>query len=1208
MGRVYLAHDDLLDRHVAVKVIPSIDDHAVARFLVEARAAARIQHPNVATLYRVGQLDERPYLIYEYVRGTSLDHVPRPMEPTAVLDIAIDLARGLAAAHRRGVLHRDIKPGNAMLAEGGGAKLLDFGIAKLSGDAIPELVPQGRLTDEEEQQLKDLTGGQLLGTPYFMSPEAWRGQSTERSDLFSLGLVLYELLAGKGPFRDVPLHKLPAAVQSKDARPLRSVQPAVPEGLSAVVDRLLEREPERRFPSADDLLARLEALRPARAGARVPEGNPYRGLRPFEPEHRAVFFGRQRAIAQGLDRLRVERFLLVTGDSGVGKSSICAAGLLPLVGEGALEDGRTWQVARLVPGRAPVLALGAALAPVLGDAEDVLERAIREEPSSLPRIARKHLGEHDGLLLYVDQLEELVTIAAAPDAAAVSEAIGALGAGLPGIRVLATARSDFLSRLEALPGFAGRVSRALLLLAPLAADEVREAIVGPAAVKETRFASEAMIDRLVEAGTGAMPLLQFALAELWERRDGAVIPEAALEELGGVSGALSRHADALLAALLPAERVAARTLLLRLVTVERTRARRLDEELVGDSPHARPALDALVRGRLVVASDSPDGTTYEIAHEALVDRWDTLARWLAEEEDTRTLLHRIEAASGEWRRHGRRGDLLWSARQIAETAAVPGTSLTTRDKEFLAASAAAARRRRWMWRAAAVAAVLGAVAIWFVVKLQAQAERDAEIDRNVKEGESLAADARALDAELVAKRDAVYPLFNTTKKDDAEAAWAEVLAIRERVLTRYRDASEKIEGAVLLGGGRRDLRRHYGELLFERAVVAERERLTDQYEELIRRLHLYDEHDALAGRLHGPAHLTVITDPPGAQVMLRRYNDDFVLDAGTPLGTTPIRGVEVRPGSLVLELRAPDRPAVVAPVLLARNEDFTVDVPIPASVPDGYIYVPPGRTVFGSKDPESVRAFFFGIPMHATTTDAYLIGRHEVTFGEWIEFLEALPDDERAAHTPGIASSGAGGGALSLTRDATGWRLAMTPVTTVLTPAAAGQPVRYPDRDRRVEQDWLKLPVIAVSYNDVLAYTSWLARSGRVPGARPCTELEWERAARGADDRPYPGGRRLGPDDANIDVTYGMKATGWGPDEVGSHPASRSPFGVDDLAGNVWEWVHTETEDYGSGARGGSFYSHDTTCAIANRERPAPSFRDVTVGARVCATVLVPSQ
>ncbi|MFP2899344.1 serine/threonine-protein kinase, partial [Corallococcus sp. 4LFB] len=130
-GRVYLAHDTLLERPVAVKFIPSLGSNALARFLVEARAAARIQHPNVVTLYRVGQLEDQPYLISEFIRGVSLDRLARPVPWERALGIGRDLARGLGAAHRRGVLHRDIKPGNAVLTESGEVKLLDFGLAKL---------------------------------------------------------------------------------------------------------------------------------------------------------------------------------------------------------------------------------------------------------------------------------------------------------------------------------------------------------------------------------------------------------------------------------------------------------------------------------------------------------------------------------------------------------------------------------------------------------------------------------------------------------------------------------------------------------------------------------------------------------------------------------------------------------------------------------------------------------------------------------------------------------------------------------------------------------------------------------------------------------------------------------------------------------------------------------------------------------------------
>ena len=1179
MGVVYLAHDELLDRQVAVKFIPTIDDDALTRFLVEARAAARLQHPNVATLYRVGQLEDRPYLIYEHVRGTSLDRLPRPVDPAEVLRIGIDLARGLAAAHRRGVLHRDIKPGNAMLAETGEAKLLDFGVAKLVGDAIPEPAPAGTLTADDEASLRDLTQGQLLGTPYFMSPEAWRRQATEQSDVYSLGLVLYELAAGKGPYRDVPLPELPRAVLDRDARPLRAAAPAVPEGLAAVVDRCLRRDPRERFASAGDLLAALEALRPARA-ARVPEGNPYRGLRPFEPEHRALFFGRQRALSQALDRLRVEPLLVVTGDSGVGKSSICAAGILPLVSEGALEDGRAWAVARLVPGRAPVVALAAALAPVVGAAEDEIERAIRDDPGELGRLARRRLREGDGLLVYVDQLEELVTLAAPAEAAPVSDALGALGAGLPGVRVLATARADFLSRLEALPGLAGRVSRALMLLAPLARDEVREAIVGPAEVKQTRFESEAMIDGLVDAtAEGAMPLLQFALAELWERRDAAsgVIPAAALEALGGVGGALSRHADAVLATLLPAERVAARSLLLRLVTAERTRARRLEDELLGTSPHARPALDALVRGRLVVAGDGPEGTTYEIAHEALLEAWDTLARWLAEEAETRAMLHRLEAAAAEWRRRGGRKDLLWGARQLAEAGAIADEDLTARERAFLAASEAAARRARWVRRGAAIAVLVAIVAVWAGVRMKVRLDRDREIRAELDDGAARLVEARRLDDELEAARAASFAATG----EDAEAAWRRAVELRPRVLAAYRAATAPVERALLLDADRADVRARFAEVLFERATIAEREHQLEERDELIDRVALYAPE--LLARWRAPARLALATTPPGAAV----------LSGDRTLGATPVT-LELPPGSTTLELRAPGRVPVTYPVLLARGETLAAEVPLPAEVPEGFVYVPPGRTLVGSGDPESVRTFFKAVPQRPVSVGAFLIARHETTFAEWIAYLEALPPAERARRAPGAGEGGAQArGSVRLDRRGDGrWQLTMQPGDAVLR-AAAGEPIRYPNRDRNAEQDWLRMPVVGISFEDAKAFAAWR-------GARLCTEHEWERAARGADGRAFPHGDTIAPEDANFDETYGKRS--FGPDEVGSHPRSRSPFGVDDLAGNVWEWVAVDATATQAAARGGSFSYAATTARIANRETPPPSYRDISLGMRLCAT------
>ena len=161
--------------------------------------------------------------------------------------------------------------------------------------------------------------------------------------------------------------------------------------------------------------------------------------------------------------------------------------------------------------------------------------------------------------------------------------------------------------------------------------------------------------------------------------------------------------------------------------------------------------------------------------------------------------------------------------------------------------------------------------------------------------------------------------------------------------------------------------------------------------------------------------------------------------------------------------------------------------------------------------------------------------------------------------------------------------------------------LRYAKRDRRVEQDWLRFPVTGISFEDAEAYAAWLDRTGRVPGARLCTELEWERAARGEDGREFPHGDSLAPDDANVDLTYDKEPGGFGPDEVGSHPASRSPFGVDDLAGNAWEWTRSSLEPGQVVARGGSYYFAAASARLANREMPERTLRDITVGIRVCA-------
>jgi formylglycine-generating enzyme required for sulfatase activity len=271
-------------------------------------------------------------------------------------------------------------------------------------------------------------------------------------------------------------------------------------------------------------------------------------------------------------------------------------------------------------------------------------------------------------------------------------------------------------------------------------------------------------------------------------------------------------------------------------------------------------------------------------------------------------------------------------------------------------------------------------------------------------------------------------------------------------------------------------------------------------------------------------------------------------------------------------------------------------------VPDGFVYVPPGVGWFGSGAEDSLRSgFFHAVPIHPVQSSGFFIARHETTHWQWLEYLRSLTGEARRARLPTV---GAGGflGSLGVIERADGSFELSLHAGKQRHRAAEGELLRLA-RPLRQEVDWLAMPVTGISALDAAAYAAWLRESGKVPGARLCTEVEWERAARGADRRAYPHGDSLAPNQANVDTTYDKIPEAMAPDEVGSYPASRSPFGVEDMAGNAWEWTTHANEPSRFVARGGSFYYTAQVARIENREMPEASFRDVSVGLRVCADV-----
>ncbi|MFY2562497.1 protein kinase domain-containing protein [Corallococcus terminator] len=1386
MGQVFLARDTLLDRLVAVKFIATPagrlpDAVARARFFQEARAIARLQHPNVVAIHRVGEVRGQPYLVSELIRGEPLDTLRKPMDGRQVLGLGLGLARGLAAAHRCGVLHRDIKPANAILSEEGEVKLLDFGLAESwteedgpralawtgatsprevrdsgreapratldtgrgddaegargvtapkaqvqtrpmspSGDAastprqaetrpssppgVDDVTrePRGETHPFEARAGEDTARGPraetrplpspgdaasseheassgapnprtgpgevasprdesapggawdgvptahrgaatltltVPGTPLYLAPELWRGESASRaSDIYALGVLLHELCTGSAPHEHVPLSELKRAVLEQRPRPLVEQDLDLLPGLAAVVDRCLALAPEQRFESGDALREALEALAHSTHTSPLPSGNPYRGLRAFEAEHRGVFFGREAELREVMDRLRGERFVLLAGDSGVGKSSLCRAGVLPTIASaGRGDDGPAWNIVSWTPGRQPLEALVEALAPVLDEGPDaLLAQLATEEPGALARALRRRPSGAAPVLLFIDQLEELVTFSEPAQASRLAEELALALHRVPRIRVLATARSDCLTRLVALPGLGDELPRALYLVRALSERGLREAVEGPARALGVRFESPALVDALVTSAAradGGLPMLQFALEALWEARDVArgVIPSEALTSLGGVEGALARHADAVVDKLRPEQRPRARELLLELVTPEGTRLRRTREELLR-GPHdenGRAVLDGLVRGRLLTAGEAESGEgVYTLAHESLLTGWDTLRGWLGQDEQRRAIRHRLARAAAEWERLGHPAELLYAERQLTETRVAGVLPEGARQEDFLARSHQTVRRRRAGRWTVAIAAPLALLAVVAVTRVQSRAQLEARIAHHLDEARRHRDEAREKDSTTQRLRQESLTLFDTPgpeRREAAEALWTRVQEEEQAVETLSLRAQAALETAWGLDPGSPRVNEPLADLLAERAERADRQRQPELRAQLLARLAAYDTSGLRQRKLVAPARISIITSPPGARVRLLKAtagDEDAAgqllgqthdtarpsaspspsTNSGQDLGQTPLREVELAEGSHLLLVEAPGRFPVRAPIMVRTGESLTLDLALPeaSAVPEGFVYVPPGRFLQGASESEYLRrAFFFSPPLHELETGAYLIARHEVTFGQYIAFLETLSPEERAARMPGSRRRLT---VVDLNREPNGrWRFNLRPASASYS-VLNGERLRYDTRDRRREQDWLRFPVSAISFEDSEAYVAWLDRTGQVPGARICTEHEWERAARGADGRRYPAGDWLSPDDANHDVTYGREPGGFGPDEVGSHPRSRSPFGVDDLAGNVWEWTRSSVDPSKPSAQGGSWYQSDLTAHTANRDRVEPTQREALIGLRVCAT------
>jgi formylglycine-generating enzyme required for sulfatase activity len=829
----------------------------------------------------------------------------------------------------------------------------------------------------------------------------------------------------------------------------------------------------------------------------------------------------------------------------------------------------------------------------LGRDPEPLEALLRADPSAAARLARDRAER--GLLLLVDPLDPLVAVPTGGPSASSDErepclrALHAFGELSARVRAVFTLRADRLPRLTASGELGNELLSAVQILAVPSERELRDVIVGPARTRgfelEPASSVGALVAEVVGSPQEALPLLSFAMAETWKDRDEAErqVPMAALARAGGVAAVLARHGELVLASLEPRARKEAQRILVALAAQsDGAAARRGALVAEGDAAASEGALTALAGARLIVVREE----ACALAHPGLVRAWPRLGAWLDEHSSVRAARQRLRAAAREWDRGGRRRDLLWTRGQLLgarKDGALDDARGVVRD--FVRASRTVAGARFWGLRLGVpVAALVIAAATWGLLAHR----RHATVAAVVAEARTLAADAEQTAREVEARRASAFEQYDRDATTAGDELWKEVVAEELQLDQKRQAIGVLLDRALALDAADPRARALAADTTLARLVAAERMHHRSLADALRSRLDAYDDGSRTAW-LTAPGQVRFDTDPPGASLVLSVYRDRgggrLVESDQTKLEPGASRALP--PGSYLVEASSPERYPTRYPFTVERGEARALHIVLPraADVPPRMIYVPAGRFFYGSRQDEATRSALTHQPMRAVDLPAFLVARLETTWGEYLRYLRAASPEERAAHLPSTLVFAPGGAAI--------WTYQETEALREGTPVCAhGRPCI----------DWTELSVDGVSPDDGTAFASWLSRTGQVPRARLCTDREWERAARGADDRQYPWGNSSpAPEDACAnfrDVYYNKDACA-----LGSHPAGRSVFGLEDVAGSTYEWTSGQADTAHPTwlvVRSSGYADGSPLLFIENRGI-APPLRSEQYGIRLCA-------